>query len=203
MPFDPRDPALKAVENRLRLGMDASDAYYDVFQPRRGLTIAAPAYYQQTRAAVVALTGPFSRLEVQQGNVFQSYAYTDAACDAWSPQPWAFLHIHKADTSNFRVYIPADLRHVGDIVQVLWSTPGLTGFKVAGYDDANNRTDVMIAWVAHMTAAETIAESVPSDWLHGMRPPGSDIIRPGSQIGYSREVAGSSMGSEVIASLGK
>lgn len=197
MPFDANDPALAAVENRLRRGMGGTDAYYDVFQPRRGLTITQRDYCANIRPHVVGLAGPFTRTEVQ-GDTFVPYTSPAAAFDAWARTDWDFLHIHRGAIARYRVYIPADLRHVGAIVDVLWAVPSLTGFKIAAYADANNRSDVMIGWVLLEHHVAAIADSIPTNWLHGMRPPGSSIIRMGCQIGYSQEVQGSSVGTEVV-----
>lgn len=199
MPYDENDPALAAVEKRLKV-MGASDAYYEVFSPNRNKTIARTAYYTGLRSTVVGLKGPFSRLEVQ-GDTFVPYGTPADAFDAWALTDWDFLHIHRAADSKWRVYIPADLRHIADIVTVLWAAPSLTGFKIASYYDANNRSDVMIGWVVQKDDVDRIAGNIPSEWLHGMRPPGSTIIRMGCLIGYSEEVSGSSMGTEVVRDL--
>jgi hypothetical protein len=180
--------------------MGATDAYYDVVQPNRCRTIISTNYYNAIRPNVLGLTGPFSLIEVQ-GVTFVPYSTLTAGFDAWMPEGMDFLHIHRAEGSKFRVYIPADMRHISDIISVLWDTPSLTGFKVAGYDDANNRSDVMIGWVVFRKDVESIARRIPSGWLHGMRPPGSTIISMGCLIGYSEEVSGSSMGTEVVRDL--
>jgi hypothetical protein len=120
----------------------------------------------------------------------------------WTGLGMAFLHIHRSEDSKYRVYIPADLRRVGGIASLLWGkTPDLTGFKLAGYDDADNRSDVIVAWVKTMAGVRFIAANTPTSWLHGMRPPGSSIIERGCLIGYSDEVAGSSVGTEVKEDL--
>ena len=107
----------------------------------------------------------------------------------------------KSEGAAYRVYIPADLRKIGDVIAVVWKTPTLTGFKVAGYLDADNRSDVMVAWVKEKVGVEHIAEHLTSDMLHGMRPPGSEIIKNGCLIGYSTEVPDSSVGTEVLRDL--
>lgn len=202
MPYDKNDPALSAVESRLKSGMGAQDAYYDVFTPNRRKTIGEQQYKNSVATAVKKLKGNFSRCQVQ-ADTWISYETPSAAAEAWKTTGggFDFLHIHKAGKAKYRVYIPADLRKVEQVISIIWSTPNLTGFKVAGYQDANNRSDVLIAWVIDKPAVEYLANNITSDMLHGMRPPGSSIIKMGCQLGYSEEVEGSSVGTEVTRDL--
>jgi hypothetical protein len=200
MPYNKFDPAIEVVKRRLVMG-NPSAAYYEVFAPNRNRTITRINYDNSVLQAVNALPGPFARCEVQ-GNLWIGFANPNLAAAAWATSNgWAFLHLHTAGVAMFRVYIPADLRRMEDIIEVLSLTPGLTGFKIAGYMDANNRSDVLIAWVAGPVGVFHIANNISNDMLHGMRPPGSSIIMHGCLIGYSREIPGSSVGMEVIQDL--
>ena len=188
--------------------MDPNDAYYDVFRPNRRKTIGRAEYYKGIMPVIEGLEGPFSRITYQEGSDFHEYQPTrglNAIVHAflrWYGNGMAFLHIYRRNDSSYRVYIPADLRHVADIVNVLWrKTPSLTGFKIAGYEDADNRSDVIVAWVAAMDGVQSIGHGIATSWLHGMRPPGSTMIARGCQIGYSDEVKGSSVGTEVTRDL--
>ncbi len=201
MPYDKRDPALAYVKKQIDQGVHPQDAYYDIFKPNRNKTISESDYNSAVVKAVSALKGTFSRCEVQ-GETWDKYSTPREAATNWATTGgWDFLHIHRADDAAYRVYIPADLRCIGDIISIIWDTPGLTGFKVAGYTDANNRSDVIVAWVKSLTAVNYIASYITSDMLHGMRPPGSSIIKVGCLIGYSQEVKGSSVGTEVVRDL--
>lgn len=199
MPYDKNDPALAAVKDRLKK-MGAQDAYYDVFGPKRNETITKEKYDRAVMAAVEKLGSIFSRIQVQ-GEVWSNFSTPKEAAKEWEKGGWDFLHIHKSEDSAYRVYIPADLRKISEVIKIVWETPLLTGFKVAGYADANNRSDVIVAWVKEMVGVEYIAKRVTPDMLHGMRPPGSEIVYMGCLIGYSREVPGSSVGTEVTRDL--
>ena len=201
MPYDGNDPAFSGVFHRLQQGKDVKEAYYDVFVPRRKDTLQhRKDYYKGIIPAVLELDGQCSRIEVQ-GQTFRRFPNVSAAFVEWMGNGMDFLHIHRSEDSRFRVYIPADLRHVADIVRVLWRTRSLTGFKIAGYDDAHNRTDVIVAWVKEISGVHFIGHSVPPSWLRGMRPPGSTMIKRGCLIGYSEEVPGTSMGTEITEDL--
>lgn len=203
MPYNQNDPAISSVEARMKQGTGASEAYYDAFSPNRNNTIGKQEFNTAVIAAVKKLKGNFSRCQVQS-DIFKSFSTPAQAATAWSrTEGWNFLHIHKAKGAKFRVYIPTDLRHIADIIAIIWATPSLTGFKVAGYSDANNRSDVVIAWVTELRGVEFIARRIDSEMLHGMRPPGTSIIRSGCLMGYSEEVSGSSVGTEVKQDLSK
>ena len=201
MPYNTSDPALGAVKAGIAAGADPQDAYYDVFKPNRNKTIDQGAYGDAVAGAVARLGSSFSRIQVQ-GDRWTDYATPVEAARAWKAGGgYDFLHIHKGDGAAFRVYIPADLRRIAAVIATVWQAPSLTGFKVAGYLDADNRSDVIVAWVKTKVGVEHIADSLPDDALHGMRPPGSDIVRMGCLVGVSREVLGSSVGTEVVRDL--
>lgn len=202
MPYDKNDPALGAVNKRFNAGMNALDAYYDVMAPNRSKTIKKQAYNDAVIKAVNGLDGTFDRCKVQSSTAWSSFNTPKEAASTWSKSGgYDFLHIHKSKGSKYRVYIPADLRKIGEIINILWAIPSLTGFKVAGYDDANNRSDVIIGWINNIAGTNHIEAKISNSMLHGMRPPGSSIIKSGCLMGYSKEVPGSSVGTEVSRDL--
>ena len=116
--------------------------------------------------------------------------------------PMAFIHFRRVNgvSKKTRLYIPANLARVDIFMDALWSLDGLTGLKVAGFEDAQNRSDVIVAWFQHSQHAKAVGAEFDricdNNCFSGVYPPGSRPCSGAGRCGWSIEEEGFSVGTE-------
>lgn len=111
-----------------------------------------------------------------------------------------FIHFIRTNVaSTTRLYIPAHLSHVNHFINALWRLPALTGFKIAGFDDAQDRSDVIVVWFQHTQHAQAVGahfDRVLAQYFSGVYPPGTHRCSAAELCGWSVEQQRFSVGSE-------
>ncbi len=103
-----------------------------------------------------------------------------------------FIHFRRVDMSaQTRLYIPAHLAHVDEFFNALWQLSGLTGFKIAGFKDAQDRSDVIVAWFQHSMHAQAVgAKILTRRWRRisraSIRRDHIPVVGPSTAAGRSR-----------------
>ena len=215
--YDKNDPRVRELATRIkviireeqwseldRVFENIRDLYYskvDVSGRKEGIN--ETAYHSSICAALPKLLPSPVRFKYQcdYKGFFEPIEANDVAA-LLKYDSYSFIHVIKTNAQQTaRLYIPSTLKDVATCVARLWGMQGLTGLKIAGYEEAIDRADDVVAWFTTVDLAKTAGSIIDrSITFEGDRPVGSFQCSPGGRCGWANE-HGSSVGTDVSIDL--
>ena len=160
------DPRYKTIKQELKgqfgRGTTISDenikeVYYTAGGANRRGQITRRAYAQLVEATMSNQPNQPIRVLQQTAGIHTISINDVARTMEANGNGYDFIHFRRVDMSaQTRLYIPAHLAHVDEFFNALWQLSGLTGFKIAGFKDAQDRSDVIVAWFQHSMHAQAV-----------------------------------------------